>query len=61
MNSDMFSEADQGNSRLSAASIPAARYIASNRFKVRDNAGPKFEKRWADRKSRLAQVNICFH
>ena len=38
-------------------SLPSERYIATNRFKVRKGAGPKFEKRWADRKSRLAQLN----
>jgi len=32
------------------------RYIATNRFAVRANAGPKFEKRWCDRKSRLAEL-----
>lgn len=32
----------------------AQRYIASNQFKVRDGNGPKFEARWAARKSRLA-------
>jgi heme-degrading monooxygenase HmoA len=36
-------------------SAPAAaeRYVVFNRFTVRDNAGPRFEKRWADRKSSL--------
>jgi heme-degrading monooxygenase HmoA len=35
---------------------PAARYVATNRFKVKRGAGAKFEKRWADRKSRLATL-----
>jgi len=33
------------------------RYIASNRFKCRDGKGPKFEKRWADRTSRLSKLD----
>ena len=34
--------------------LPAERYIATNRFKVRPKSMAKFEKRWADRTSRLA-------
>ena len=34
----------------------AERYIACNRFKVKPQQGPKFEKRWADRKSRLSEL-----
>jgi len=33
------------------------RYIASNRFTVRPGKGPKFEKRWATRKSRLSSLD----
>lgn len=51
-----FEEALLGNSALSEKSIPRERYIATNRFKVRNNAGAKFEKRWADRKSRIANL-----
>ena len=29
------------------------RYVVFNRFQSRDGAGPRFEKRWADRKSSL--------
>lgn len=56
MSGDMFQESLNGNTALSADSLKPERYIASNRFKVRKNAGPKFEKRWADRKSRLADL-----
>lgn len=33
------------------------RYIASNRFAVRQGKAAKFEQRWATRKSRLAQLD----
>ena len=33
------------------------RYMATNRFAVRKGKGAKFEKRWATRKSRLAQLD----
>jgi hypothetical protein len=33
------------------------RYVATNRFAVRPGRGAKFEKRWADRKSRLASLD----
>ena len=32
------------------------RYVATNRFAVRKNKGAKFEARWANRKSRLSQL-----
>ncbi|EKX32594.1 hypothetical protein GUITHDRAFT_166669 [Guillardia theta CCMP2712] len=32
------------------------RYVVFNRFQTRDGAGAKFEKRWADRKSSLKQM-----
>lgn len=51
-----FEEALLGNSLLTQESLTRERYIATNRFKVRSNAGAKFEKRWADRKSRLADL-----
>lgn len=35
----------------------AERYIASNRFFVKGGKGPKFEQRWATRKSRLAELD----
>ena len=37
--------------------LDASRYIAMNRFQVRNGASAKFEKRWADRKSRLAHLD----
>ena len=57
MSGDMFQESINGNIKLAADALKPERYIASNRFKVRKNAGPKFEKRWADRKSRLADLD----
>jgi heme-degrading monooxygenase HmoA len=51
-----FEEALVGNTLLTEENLKSERYIASNRFKVKSNAGPKFEKRWADRKSRLASL-----
>jgi len=33
------------------------RYVATNRFAVRKDKGPKFEKRWATRKSKLATLD----
>jgi len=36
-----------------APTIAAARYVATNRFRVKDGREPAFEKRWADRQSRL--------
>ena len=56
MNNQMFEESVLGNTALAPDALEAQRYIASNRFKVRKDAGPKFEKRWADRKSRLADL-----
>lgn len=52
-----FEEALVGNTALATGALPSERYIATNRFKVRRNQGPKFEKRWADRKSRLAKLD----
>jgi len=34
-----------------------SKYIATNRFQLQGGAGPKFEKRWAERKSRLAVLD----
>ena len=55
MNDGMFSEAD-AEVNLENGQL-TGRYIASNRFQVRNGKGPKFEKRWADRKSRLATLD----
>ena len=49
-----FDEAIQGNTQLAATSLPADRYLATNRFNVRPKSMAKFEKRWAERKSRLS-------
>ena len=38
------------------ALLPRERYVVFNRFQARDGAGPRFEKRWADRKSSLAKI-----
>lgn len=51
-----FEEAINGNSLLNSKSLLPDRYLATNRFKVRPNQEAKFEKRWADRKSRLSQL-----
>lgn len=51
-----FEEAVIGNTLLTDKSLKRERYIATNRFTVRPNQGPKFEKRWADRKSRIAKL-----
>ena len=40
-----------------AALLPRERYIASNRFNVRDGKAAAFEQRWATRKSRLATLD----
>jgi heme-degrading monooxygenase HmoA len=40
-----------------SALLPRERYVVFNRFQARDGAGPKFEKRWADRKSGLAKID----
>mmetsp|Transcript_905 Transcript_905/g.1599 ORF Transcript_905/g.1599 Transcript_905/m.1599 type:complete len:352 (+) Transcript_905:111-1166(+) len=46
-----------GSLKLAAGQTPAERYIATNRFKVKKGAEAKFEKRWAERKSRLAELD----
>lgn len=51
-----FEEALVGNTALADGALQRERYIASNRFNVKENQGAKFEKRWAERKSRLAQL-----
>jgi len=37
--------------------LPTELYVATNRFNTKPNKGPKFEKRWAERKSRLAELD----
>jgi len=36
--------------------VPTSRFIVQNRFRVKPGREPAFEKRWADRKSRLATL-----
>ena len=50
-----FDEA--GTAVLAADAAAAERYVATNRFKVKPGQGFKFEKRWADRKSRLSELD----
>uniref|UniRef100_A0A0G4IF81 ABM domain-containing protein n=1 Tax=Chromera velia CCMP2878 TaxID=1169474 RepID=A0A0G4IF81_9ALVE len=52
-----FAEALAENKALTSESLLPERYVATNRFKVRPGKGPAFEKRWADRKSRLAELD----
>ena len=49
-----FDEA--GTAVLSKDAATAERYVATNRFKVKPGQGFRFEKRWADRKSRLSEL-----
>lgn len=56
MDSDLFAEA-QREMKLLPGQLPCNNYLASNRFKVRDGKIAAFDKRWADRKSRLAELN----
>eukprot|EP00640_Fibrocapsa_japonica_P003225 CAMPEP_0113943270 /NCGR_PEP_ID=MMETSP1339-20121228/22520_1 /TAXON_ID=94617 /ORGANISM="Fibrocapsa japonica" /LENGTH=328 /DNA_ID=CAMNT_0000948099 /DNA_START=52 /DNA_END=1038 /DNA_ORIENTATION=+ /assembly_acc=CAM_ASM_000762 len=42
---------------LQEGSLTRERYIACNRFKCRPKAAAKFEKRWVDRTSRLAELD----
>lgn len=42
---------------LTAGQLTRERYIASNRFRVRNGQSARFEKRWATRKSRLATLD----
>lgn len=44
-----------GTAVLDKGQLEAERYIATNRFRVKN--GPKFEQRWAERKSRLADLD----
>jgi len=44
------------NEEREAKLLSRDRYIATNRFTVRPNSQAKFEKRWADRSSRLASL-----
>ena len=46
-----------GTLTLKAGQLSRERYVASNRFRVQDGKGPAFEKRWAERPSRLAKLD----
>ena len=37
--------------------VAAERYVATNRFRVKEGRGAAFEKRWAERKSRLGMLD----
>lgn len=43
--------------KIEGDKLKADRYIAMNQFRLREGAGPKFEARWANRKSRLATLD----
>ena len=42
---------------LSSPTVPAERYVATNRFRVKEGREAAFEKRWADRQSRLGLLD----
>ena len=44
-----------GTAVLTDGQLQGERYVASNRFRLQAGKGPTFEKRWAERKSRLAK------
>ena len=46
-----------GTLELAEGQLASERYVASNRFRVQDGKGPAFEKRWAERPSRLARLD----
>lgn len=48
---------EAGGTVVTADMLPADRYIATNRFKVKQGAEARFEQRWATRKSRLAVLD----
>lgn len=55
MSADMMKEV--GTVLLNEESLKSERYVASNRFKIQKGKGAKFEKRWAERKSRLSKLD----
>ena len=48
---------DVGGTKVTDDMVKTDRYVAMNRFKVKSGAGPRFEQRWATRKSRLAELD----
>ena len=53
-NADIMSEV--GTAVLTDGQLQGERYVASNRFRLQAGKGPTFEKRWAERKSRLNRL-----
>ena len=54
--SNDYSEDDDESALTAKGLLKRNRYIATNRFAVRADKGPKFEARWANRKSRLSHL-----
>lgn len=54
---DEASKTDTAPNKLPGKLLKGDRYVASNRFAVRAGKEAKFEKRWATRKSRLAELD----
>jgi heme-degrading monooxygenase HmoA len=54
-NADIMDEV--GSLQIKEGQLTRERYVASNRFRVQDGKGPAFEKRWAERPSRLAKLD----
>jgi len=57
MSTTSDSRTDEGSSLTSKGLLKRDRYIATNRFAVRQGKAAKFEQRWANRKSRLAELD----
>ena len=57
LGSSATDEASKESSAAVTKNLKPDRYIASNRFAVRAGKEAKFEKRWANRKSRLAELD----
>ncbi len=52
-----YSSDDDETSLTSKGLLKRDRYVATNRFAVRKDKGAKFEARWANRKSRLSELD----
>eukprot|EP00551_Chaetoceros_affinis_P017225 CAMPEP_0203689020 /NCGR_PEP_ID=MMETSP0091-20130426/1478_1 /ASSEMBLY_ACC=CAM_ASM_001089 /TAXON_ID=426623 /ORGANISM="Chaetoceros affinis, Strain CCMP159" /LENGTH=364 /DNA_ID=CAMNT_0050558591 /DNA_START=20 /DNA_END=1114 /DNA_ORIENTATION=+ len=52
-----YSQDDDETSLTSKGLLKRDRYVATNRFAVRKGKGAKFEARWANRKSRLSELD----
>ena len=55
---NIYTNDDDESSLTSKGLLKRDRYIATNRFAVRSGKGPKFEARWANRKSRLSELDV---